>query len=146
MLLIREETQESDDERIKRLTELREQQLPLCVSMFRTTDCYRKLQAMEKANPKHLKSMCASRKEINTIIRKNFIDVMSNLNECYPALTCDDLLYCILSLLHCSKTVITELMDVSLDALKTRKSRIKNKIGDELFVYVFSIDNQWDTE
>lgn len=145
MLLIKEKTLESD-ERIKRLAELREQQLPLCVSMFRTTDCYKKLQAMEKANLKQLKSMCASRKEITTIIHKNFIDVMSNLNECYPALTCDDLHYCILSLLHCSKIVITELMDVSLDALKTRKSRIKSKIGDELFAYIFVVDNQWDTE
>ena len=36
-------------------------------------------------------------------IRKTFADVMKDLKEHYPGLTNDDLLYCILSLLRCSK-------------------------------------------
>ena len=55
--------------------------------------------------------------------------------------TLPDLFYCILSSLHCSKTVIMELMNTTSDALKTRKNRIKNKMGTYLFEQVFNIDN-----
>ena len=34
-----------------------------------------------------------------------------------------------------------ELMDATSDALKTRKNRIKNKMGTYLFEQVFNIDN-----
>ena len=67
---------------------------------------------------------------------------MSNLGECCPALTNDDLFYCILSLLGCSKAIIMELMAASSDALKSRKSRIKSKMYLKLFDSIFISDNQ----
>lgn len=82
------------------------------------------------------------RTEINATICKTFVDVMANLKECCPTLTNDDLFYCILSLLHCSKVVIMELMNATSDALKTRKNRIKNKMDQQLFESVFTVDNQ----
>lgn len=142
MLLRDEEISDSEEERINKLTELRKQQFPICLSMFQSTEAYKKLQAMEKAKPQQLIKLRNHKTEINVTIRKTFIDVMSNLEECCPTLTNDDLFYCILSLLHCSKVVILELMNVSSDALKSRKSRIKNKIPEKIFDSVFSIDNQ----
>jgi len=82
------------------------------------------------------------RTEINATICKTFVDVMANLKECCPTLTNDDLFYCILSLLHCSRVVIMELMNATSDALKTRKNRIKNKMDQQLFESVFTVDNQ----
>ena len=70
-------------------------------------------------------------------IRKTFADVMKDLKEHYPGLTNDDLLYCILSLLRCSKFIVLCILDVSSDSIKTRKSRIKNKIDEELFNRMF---------
>lgn len=51
----------------------------------------------------------------------------------------DDLFYCVLSLMHCSNRVIIELMNVSSDALKMRKSRIKGKLREDIFKYIY-----WD--
>ena len=53
-----------------------------------------------------------------------------------------NIFYCVLSLLCCSKTVMMELMDATSDALKTRKNRIKNKMDAQIFDRVFGVDIQ----
>ena len=102
---------------------------------------YNKLETFEKSTPKQLLAMRGLRVDMRIAICEAFVDVMVNLKECCPSLTNDDLFYCILSSLHCSKTVIMELMNTTSDALKTRKNRIKNKMGTYLFEQVFNIDN-----
>ncbi len=128
MLLKDEEVSESNKEHIdKKRSELTEQQIQLCVSVLKTTDCYDQLETLEKATPKQLLAMRSLRKDIRSTISNAFVDVMVNLKERYPTLTGDDVFYCVLSLLYCSKTVMMELMDATSDALKTRKNRIKIK-------------------
>lgn len=134
MLLKEEEASESNKEDLdKKRSELTEQQIQLCISVLKTTDCYDQLEALEKATPKQLLAMRSLRKDIRSTISSAFVDVMMNLKERYPALTGDDIFYCVLSLLCCSKTVIMELMDATSDALKTRKNRIKNKMDTQIF-------------
>ena len=143
MLLKDEEVSESNKEHIdKKRSELTEQQIQLCVSVLKTTDCYDQLETLEKATPKQLLAMRSLRKDIRSTISNAFVDVMVNLKERYPTLTDDDVFYCVLSLLYCSKTVMMELMDATSDALKTRKNRIKNKVDAQLFERVFGADNQ----
>lgn len=143
MLLKEEETSGIDKKEVdKKLFELREEQLQLCISVFKTTDCYSKFEALMNATPKQLLSMHDWRPEVNAAINKIFVDVMMNLKECCKELTNDDVFYCVLTLLHCPKSVIMELMGATSDALKTRKNRIKNKMNPELFENVFSVDNQ----
>lgn len=144
MLLKEEETSsESNKEHVnKKMFELRKQQFQLCMSIFEGTDCYKKIETMENANPRQLLAMRNLRVEIRETICEIFVDVMVNMKECCPALTSDDLFFCILSLIHCSKTIIMELMDASSDALKTRKNRIKNKMESNFFEFVFNVDNQ----
>lgn len=143
MLLKEEEISESNKEDIdKKRSELTEQQIQLCISMLKTTDCYEQLESLEKATPKQLLAMRSLRKEMRSAISRSFIDVMVNLQARYPALTGDDVFYCVLSLLCCSKSVIMELMDATSDALKTRKNRIKNKVDMEIFDRMFGVDNQ----
>ena len=142
MLLKDEEVSESNKEHIdKKRSELTEQQIQLCVSVLKTTDCYDQLETLEKATPKQLLAMRSLRKDIRSTISNAFVDVMVNLKERYPTLTGDDVFYCVLSLLYCSKTVMMELMDATSDALKTRKNRIKNKVDAQLFERVFGADN-----
>ena len=76
-------------------------------------------------------------KTFNAYARANKI-----LKDSDPALTGDDVFFCVLSLLCCSKTVVMELMDATSDALKTRKNRIKNKMDAQIFERVFGVDNQ----
>ena len=143
MLLKEEEISESNKEHIdKKRSELTEQQIQLCISVIKTTDCYDQLEALERATHKQLLVMRSLRKEIRSEISGAFVDVMVNLKERYPALTGDDLFFCVLSLLCCSKTVMMELMDATSDALKTRKNRIKNKMDAQIFERVFGVDNQ----
>ena len=143
MLLKEEELSESNKEHIdKKRSELTEQQIQLCISVLKTTDCYDQLEALERATPKQLLVMRSLRKEIRSDISNAFVDVMVNLKERYPTLTGDDVFYCVLSLLYCSKTVMMELMDATSDALKTRKNRIKNKMDAQIFERVFGVDNQ----
>ena len=145
MLLKEEELSESNKEHIdKKRSELTEQQIQLCISVLKTTDCYDQLEALERATPKQLLVMRSLRKEIRSDISNAFVDVMMNLKERYPALTGDDVFFCVLSLLCCSKTVVMELMDATSDALKTRKNRIKNKMDAQIFERVFGVDNQRD--
>ena len=143
MLLKEEEASESNKEDLdKKRSELTEQQIQLCISVLKTTDCYDQLEALEKATPKQLLAMRSLRKDIRSTISRPFVDVMMNLKERYPALTGDDIFYCVLSLLCCSKTVMMELMDATSDALKTRKNRIKNKMDTQIFDRVFGVDIQ----
>ena len=143
MLLKEEEISETNKEDLdKKRSELTEQQIQLCISVLKTTNCYDQLEALEKATPKQLLVMRSLRKEIRSEISSAFVDVMMNLKERYPALTGDDIFYCVLSLLCCSKTVIMELMDSTSDALKTRKNRIKNKMDAQIFDRVFGVDIQ----
>ena len=143
MLLKEEELSESNKEHIdKKRSELTEQQIQLCISVLKTTDCYDQLEALERATPKQLLVMRSLRKEIRSDISNAFVDVMMNLKERCPALTGDDIFFCVLSLLCCSKTVVMELMDATSDALKTRKNRIKNKMDAQIFERVFGVDNQ----
>ena len=143
MLLKEEELSESNKEHIdKKRSELTEQQIQLCISVLKTTDCYDQLEALERATPKQLLVMRSLRKEIRSDISNAFVDVMMNLKERYPALTGDDVFFCVLSLLCCSKTVVMELMDATSDAHKTRKNRIKNKMDAQIFERVFGVDNQ----
>lgn len=143
MLLKEEELSESNKEHIdKKRSELTEQQIQLCISVLKTTDCYDQLEALERATPKQLLVMRSLWKEIRSDISNAFVDVMMNLKERYPALTGDDVFFCVLSLLCCSKTVVMELMDATSDALKTRKNRIKNKMDAQIFERVFGVDNQ----
>lgn len=143
MLLKEEEVSETNKEDLdKKRSKLTEQQIQLCISVLKTTNCYDQLEALEKATPKQLLVMRSLRKEIRSEISSAFVDVMMNLKERYPALTGDVIFYCVLSLLCCSKTVMMELMDATSDALKTRKNRIKNKMDAQIFDRVFGVDIQ----
>lgn len=143
MLLKEEEVSETNKEDLdKKRSKLTEQQIQLCISVLKTTNCYDQLEALEKATPKQLLVMRSLRKEIRSEISSAFVDVMMNLKERYPALTGDDIFYCVLSLLCCSKTVMMELMDATSDALKTRKNRIRNKMDAQIFDRVFGVDIQ----
>lgn len=100
MLLKEEEVSESNKEDLnKKRSELTERQIQLCISVLKTTDCYDQLEALERATHKQLLMMRSLRKGIRSEISNAFVDVMMNLKERYPALTGDDIFYCVLFLL-----------------------------------------------
>lgn len=120
------------------LYQLEEERFHICISLFKTTEGYKKLCELTKATTRMRMNIVHSyRKTIITDIRNTFADVMGDLKDHFITLTNDDLLYCMLSLLHCPKDIIPDVMDVSADAIKTRKNRIKHKIDAYLFNRIF---------
>ena len=138
VMLLNEIPESASNTKVAELHKLEEERFSICVSIFRTTEGSRKLDELKKATAKMQVSIADTYRQVMVCdIRKTFADVMKDLKEHYPGLTNDDLLYCILSLLRCSKFIVLCILDVSSDAIKTRKSRIKNKIDEELFNRMF---------
>lgn len=137
-MLLNEESDAIAEDKGLELYKLEEERLAICISLFKTTNGYKKLYELENSSPKKRISLVANyRMKIINDIRRTFIDVMTGFKERCTALTNDDLLYCILILLNTSKDVIWDIMNSTPDAIKMRKSRIKNKMDIELFERIF---------
>lgn len=137
-ILLNEASEIHSDENTAELQKLEEERFHICLSLFETTAGSKKLDELKKATPAmQIKIADTYRVLIVSDIRKSFADVMGDLKERCPSLTNDDLLYCILSLLLCSKDTILHITNVSADAIKVRKSRIKGKIDPDLFTRIF---------
>ena len=131
-----------EEDKNNRLHELKEAKFDICISLFKSTEGYKRLDELQKAKPKERVGIIKNHRIlIVTDIRRTFVDVMEDLSSSCPSLTTDDLLYCILVMLHCPKEIIMDVMNVTSDAIKTRKSRIKNKMREELFDKIFLVDN-----
>lgn len=138
VMLLNEEPDTTAEDKGVELCKLEEERLEICISLFKTTNGYKKLYELENSSPKKRISLVANyRMKIINDIRRTFIDVMTGFKERCTALTNDDLLYCILTLLNTSKDVIWDIMDSTPDAIKMRKSRIKTKMDIELFEQIF---------
>ncbi|CAK7014005.1 MAG: hypothetical protein BACD_01101 [Bacteroides rodentium] len=137
-IFLSEVAEDSSDNRKVELQKLEEERFRICLSLFETTAGSKRLDELKKATPSmQIKMADTCRALIVSNIRKSFADVMGDLKERYPNLTNDDLLYCVLSLLRCPKDVILHIANVSADAIKVRKNRIKGKIEGDMFLRIF---------
>lgn len=137
-IFLNEASENPSEDKTAELQKLEEERFQICVSLFETTAGSKKLDELKKATPAmQIKMADTYRVMIISDIRKSFADVMGDLKERCPSLTNDDLLYCVLSLLCCSKDTILHITNVSADAIKTRKNRIKGKIDAGLFSRIF---------
>ncbi len=80
------------------------------------------------------------RRELKTVtdtIVGQFADICALLKSMYPSLTSDDALYCIFSFVGLSKECLSVAMAASDEALRRRKSRIKQKMPQGMFEGIF---------
>lgn len=137
--LLNEDSISSREVNSLELQRLEKERIKICMSLFETTEGYKRMNELKKAMPRErIAKAKIYRQIIVRDIRKTFVDVMDDLKDNCISLTNDDLLYCVLVLLYCSKEVIMDVMDSSSDAIKTRKNRIKNKISADLFESIFN--------
>lgn len=121
------------------LFKLEEERFAICFSLFKETEGYKRLCELEKATPRvRITLMMTYRLKIIGDIRKSFVDVMTSYKVHCTTLTNEDLLFCILTLLNISKDTILVIMNSTPDAIKTRKNRIKNKMGIKMFERTFN--------
>lgn len=76
-------------------------------------------------------------KEVLAEIIGRFSDACASLRQTVPAMTNDDCLLCSMSYCGCSKEVISAMMGASEEAVRRRKSRIKQKSPETLFSFFF---------
>lgn len=76
-------------------------------------------------------------KEVSAEIIGRFSDACSNLRQTMTAMTNDDCLLCSMSYCGCSKEVISAMMGSSEEAVRRRKSRVKQKLPEDLFAFFF---------
>lgn len=136
-MLLHEESDDMTKDRNIELYKLEEERFAICMSLFRATNGYKKLCELKESTPKaRILIVTNYRLKIISDIRRTFVDVMTDFKERCTTLTNDDLLYCILVLLDTPKEVIWDVMSSTPDAMKTRKSRIKNKMDTKLFEHI----------
>lgn len=77
-------------------------------------------------------------KDVYNAIVGRFSDCCSDVRQAFPGMTGDDAVYCAMSFIGCCKEVISVALGSSEEALRRRKSRIKQKLPLSLFLFFFS--------
>lgn len=131
------EHSESSEEDVASITRLIEKKFELSLEMFRNLPEYeslRKLNLIREMSPDN-------KKEIKTVydgIVGRFSGCCSDIRQAFPGMTNDDCIFCTMNFVGCSKEVISVAMGASEEALRRRKSRIKQKLPSEFFIFFFS--------
>lgn len=76
-------------------------------------------------------------KHLSSEIIGRFSDSCSSLRQAFPTMTGDDCLLCSMSYCGCSKEVISAIMGASEEAVRRRKSRVKQKLPEGIFLFFF---------
>lgn len=134
-----EDTKKRNEELQANLLELWQQSMQICQRLFKTTDSFKKITSIEKK--KYLPDRAMKQEDVKAIrieIKSTFAEAWQNLQELYPTLTQEDILYCILSYLKLSDATIKIGMEVaSSPALTQRKYRIKKQLTKQVFDTIF---------
>ena len=108
--------------------------LDLCLQFYKETDLYRRISIIEDDELRHkIHLNAAERQKVCEELYEHFSDLMADLKSQCTSLTKQDILYCIFFMINCSKYTILLCTSISDGAFKTRKSRIKEKLGEDLF-------------
>lgn len=81
-----------------------------------------------------------NKQEVKVVLSEiigRFSDACSSLRQTVPSMTNDDCLLCSMSYCGCTKEVISAMMGSSEEAVRRRKSRIKQKLTETLFAFFF---------
>ena len=113
-----------------------EPSLELCLQLFRRTETHEKLLSLEKKMGVATSLSIHEGQMICESIYETFGDIMLKLKIQYADLTKEDLLHCVFFLLGCSKETILLCTRASEGAFKSRKSRMKIKLGEEFFEWM----------
>lgn len=137
--LTNEDANKKNEELQSNLLKLWEQTMQICKRLFETTDSFKKISSIEKK--KYMPDKVMKQDDIKSIrieIKKTFAEAIQNFQELYPALTQEDILFCILSYLNLSDSTVKMCMEVaSSQALTQRKYRIKKQLTQQIFETIF---------
>ncbi|MBR3022392.1 MAG: hypothetical protein IKH59_08540 [Bacteroidaceae bacterium] len=124
--------QAQNDEQPADMDALYRNKLAACQNLFRSTPSARLLLTA----PDALTS--AQRQALMDDLTRSFVDIMMDIKNAAHAVNDQELLYCILTSLQSPTTYIAALLNTTDSTLRTRKSRLKEKMPESLFALFFS--------
>ena len=104
--------------------------------LFKKTIIYKEIHLLDRLNNKEIHLSLKTRSDLRETIYETFPDALLSLIDLY-SLNSEDALCCILYSLNLSNCTVAACMGVAEGAIKTRKSRLKNKIDEELYTCLF---------
>ena len=111
--------------------------LQLCLTRFRNTGYYARLQKVETEKDTGTFLPLKTRGDIHEKLLESFSDFIIDLKNDGGKLNLEDIILCLLSLLKFNAKTISRCMGASEGALRTRKSRLKGKLSSTMFQRVF---------
>lgn len=132
-----DKAQEVPGEDLDSILLLIEQKYKLSLEVFKTLSQYetlRKLNLIRDINTENK----AEVKSVYDAIVGRFSGCCSDIRQAFSGVTNDDCIFCTMNFIGCTKEVISSAMGSSEEALRRRKSRIKQKLPEDLFRFFFS--------
>ena len=111
--------------------------LQLCLTRFRNTGYYARLQKLETEKNSEIFLPLKTRGDIQEKLLESFSEFIIDLKNDGGKLNLEDIILCLLSLLNFSAKTISRCMGASEGALRTRKSRLKGKLSATMFQRIF---------
>ena len=126
---------DSSEPNPERLMALRRQRIDYCREVFAHTPWRTRISRLEHSSDT---LTLKERTELQQVLIDSFADVMIDFRTQCPALTTNDLHLVILTLLGCSIRTASLCTAISENALRSRKTRMKAKMTEELYQFVFA--------
>ena len=132
-----EEAHKVPEKEIGSIQHLIEQKYELSLEVFKTLSQYETLKKLNLIRDISADNK-AEVKSVYEAIVGRFSGCCSDIRQAFPGLTNDDCVFCTMNFVGCTKEVISSAVGSSEEALRRRKSRIKQKLPEDLFRFFFS--------
>lgn len=121
------------------LTKIWKKRADICKDNFVRNGWMKKLQTIEGDNKQSDSSFLppAERNKLRKLLFEEFTDVIIDIKAAGNGVNLDDLSLCLFCLLKLNNTTISMCMGVSENALRTRKSRLKEKLTPQMYQFIF---------
>lgn len=130
------EPMEPTEKDIASISRLIEQKYELSLEVFKSQPQYESLRKLNLVREMSSENRAEVKSLYDAIVGR-FSGCCSDTRQAFSVLTNDDCVFCTMNFVGCSKEVISAAMGSSEDALRRRKSRIKQKLPEEIFIFFF---------
>lgn len=130
------EQMEPNEKDIASISRLIEQKYKLSLEVFKSLPQYETLRKLNLIREMSSENKAEIKSLYDSIVGR-FSGCCSDTRQAFSGLTNDDCIFCTMNFVGCSKEVISAAMGSSEEALRRRKSRIKQKLPESIFVFFF---------
>lgn len=127
---------EPTEKDIASISRLIEQKYKLSLEVFKSLPQYETLRKLNLIREMSSENKAEIKSLYDSIVGR-FSGCCSDTRQAFSGLTNDDCIFCTMNFVGCSKEVISAAMGSSEEALRRRKSRIKQKLPESIFVFFF---------